>query len=182
MHPNEDPRFAEYLKSPHALEILLRGHLWVEAELIGVLEDVLPFPDQIDLNRASFQLKVSMAAAHGFIRPDDVAAYLTLNSLRNRVAHDLNGEPNEEFVEELLRSFGPHLKHIYPRKQEIDETEGPKWLWKLRFAIACMCISLSGERKKLAEHRRQQQEVHNRYLSLVQRVKEMSPQHSQEQE
>src|SRR5450755_2483965 len=83
MNLEDNDDFIKHLTSEQPLEVLLRGHLWVEAELIAVLEDVLPFPEQIDLGRVSFPQKVSLVAAHGFIRPGDVPGYMKLNSLRN---------------------------------------------------------------------------------------------------
>src|SRR5579864_1516973 len=102
MQPIDNDPFLDQLSGATPLETLLRGHLWVEAELIAALEDILPFPSQIDLGRVSFPQKVSLVAAHGFIRPGDVPAYMKLNSLRNKVAHNLAAEPNEDYADELL--------------------------------------------------------------------------------
>src|SRR5690242_9787396 len=49
------------------LEIVLRGHLWIESEIIGGVTDQFPFPDQIDVARLTFPTKLSLAAAHGLI-------------------------------------------------------------------------------------------------------------------
>jgi hypothetical protein len=113
MRVEDNDRFVTHLTSAQPLEVLLRGHLWVEAELIAALEDILPFPKQIDLGRVSFPQKVSLVAAHGFIRPEDVPAYMKLNSLRNKVAHNLSAEPGEEYAHDLLGSFWTTPKRLY---------------------------------------------------------------------
>jgi hypothetical protein len=40
----------------------------VEDQLIDVLDEVLPFPEHVDLDRLAFPQKVGLVAAHGFIR------------------------------------------------------------------------------------------------------------------
>ena len=52
LEDNDD--FIAHLTSDRPLEVLIRGHLWVEAELIGILEDIIPFPAFIDLGRFTF--------------------------------------------------------------------------------------------------------------------------------
>ena len=151
--------------SPTSLEVLLRGHLWVESELIAILEEVLPYPKEINIVRLAFPLKVNLTAAHGCIHSGDVPAYLKLNSLRNKAAHNLHDDPNEDAVKDLLQNFGTNLKYLY-RDNDGEAFINPGeqlWLGKLRAAISCLCIGLSGEREQLAEHHRQQVENSKRY-------------------
>lgn len=156
--------------SAQPLEVLLRGHLWVEAELIAVLVDILPFPKQIDLGRVSFPQKVSFVAAHGFIRPEDIPAYMKLNSLRNKVAHNLSAEPDEEYSRDLLKSFGPHLNALIIDFQERPEFHWNEWIWRLRYGITALCINLSTERERLNEYRKQVQEANDRLRASAQHL------------
>ncbi len=98
MSPDDDNRFFEHLSSASSLEVMLRGHLWVEAKLISALEQALPFPGLVDFGRFTFPQKVALAAGHGFIRADDVPAYLALNRLRNKLAHRVSKEPGEAYA------------------------------------------------------------------------------------
>ena len=155
MHVEKNDDFIEHITSGRPVEVLLRGHLWVEAELISVLQDVLPFPSLIDLDRVNFPQKVSLVAAHGFIRPEDIPAYMKLNSLRNKVAHNLTAEPGEEYARDLIGSFGPHLKHIIDGLSEDYGFRWEEWIWRLRYAITALCVNLDVERERLAEYRKQ---------------------------
>jgi hypothetical protein len=170
VHVADDPRFREHLMCPTPLEVLLRGHLWAESELIGILEDTLPYPERIDFSRLSFPLKVALVAANGYLNPDDVPAFLKLNSLRNKIAHNLHTELGEESVNELLDTFGNVLKHSYgdDSGQSFAEFAGdPLWIGRLRAAIACLCIMLSGQREGIAEQHRKERETHARFIALV---------------
>jgi hypothetical protein len=170
LEDNED--FIRHLSSERPLEVLIRGHLWVESELIGILEDVIPFPVLIDLGRFTFPQKVSLVAAHGFIRPDDVSAYLKLNALRNKVAHNLAAEPGEDYVNELFNSLGSNLRRIINglRDDGSFHPQWDEWIWRLRFAVLGLCIGLSAERERLAEYRRQVREANERLRASAQHL------------
>src|ERR1700733_374857 len=174
MHIAEDPRFKEHLMRPTVLEVVLRGHLWAESELIGVLEELLPFPQHIDLSRLGFPLKVALVAAHGRLPADDIPAYLKLNSLRNRIAHNLHSELTEEQVDELYHSFGARFNYLHNETNPnalLNSSDEASWIGRLRAAIAYMCIALSSEREKILEEQRQQRETIERYNKLVERLK-----------
>lgn len=164
MNLEDNDDFIAHLTSDRPLEVLIRGHLWVEAELIGILEDIIPFPSLIDLGRFTFPQKVSLVAAHGFIRPDDVPAYLKLNALRNKVAHNLAAEPDESYVTELFTSLGSNLRRIINGLADDDSfhAQWEQWIWRLRFAVLGLCISLGTERTRLVEYRRQVQQTNER--------------------
>jgi hypothetical protein len=174
MNPEDSDDFIKHLTSEQPLEVLLRGHLWVEAELIAVLEDVLPFPRQIDLGRFSFPQKVSLVAAHGFVRPEDVPGYMKLNSLRNKVAHNLAAEPDDNYAHELLKSFGPHLKHLVDDFPNQSGLHWDEWVWRLRYAILALRINLSSERQRLAEYRRQVQHANARLRASAQHLLDLA--------
>jgi hypothetical protein len=173
VHVADDPRFQEHLKRANPLEILLRGHLWAESELIGIIEDTLPHPERVELSRISFPLKVALVAANGYLEPDDVAAFLKLNSLRNKLAHNLHIELGEELVNELLASLSQRLRYMYGNEGEEFFTAFGDVLWiaRLRATIACLCIRLSSQREAIAEVRLKDRENHARFLALVDRVK-----------
>jgi hypothetical protein len=169
MHVDDNDRFLMHLTSAQPLEVLLRGHLWVEAELIAVLKDVFPFPSQIDLGRISFPQKVSLVAAHGFIRPEDIPAYMKLNSLRNKVAHNLSAEPGEEYSNALLESFGAHLNYLVADFQK-PGFHWDEWIWRLRYLITALCLNLSTERERLYEYRKQVQYANEKLRASAQHL------------
>lgn len=166
MRPEENERFLRDLSSDSPWEMIIRGHLWVESELIATLQDVLPFPEHVDLGRFLFPQKVALVTAHGFIRPLEVPAYLKLNALRNKIAHNVDTEPGQDDEQALVDSLGPYLRHMWfliGKKQTA-------WPDRLRHVILAMCISLSVERERLADYRRQVAEANRRLRASAQRL------------
>lgn len=119
----------------------------VEAEMIRILEEIVPFPAHIDFDRFSFAQKTSLVAAHGFIRANDIGAYRALNKLRNEIAHDLDAEPGPRELANLIAAFGPHLRML---KGEVEDDD---WQRELGAVVAVLFLALEGERNKFVAHR-----------------------------
>lgn len=175
-----DPRLFEHLAEGSPFEVVLRGHLWVEAQLISVLEEVLPFPDEVDLARFTFPQKISLVAAHGFIRPADVASYMKLNALRNRLAHRAEEDPREDWADGLLDSFGPHLRNLIQ-----PFAAGPQWQWddwqsRLRLGILTLCIALDAERDRYVAYRREVRQANRRLRQAARRLVAAAGSHTPE--
>ncbi len=96
--------------------------------------------------------------------------YMKLNSLRNKVAHNLAAEPNEEYARELLNSFGPHLKHLVGALSNQPDLHWDEWVWRLRYAILALHISLGSERQRLAEYRMQVQHANAKLRASAQHL------------
>jgi hypothetical protein len=95
--------FVEHVVSPGtAFEILLRGHLWVEALLNQLIEAEAKDPQALDLERMGFRQKVDIAQAFGLIGAGDSQAFGGLNKLRNKLAHNLDGSPSDAEIESLV--------------------------------------------------------------------------------
>jgi hypothetical protein len=62
----------------------------------------VPHPEALNIDRMNFAAKVSWAHALAAIRSEDVPWYRALNKIRNRLAHELGGEPTDEDIEALL--------------------------------------------------------------------------------
>lgn len=141
-------------------EVILRGHLWVEAELVKSLEATMPFPTRARLDRLTFLQKVALAAGHGLVRHDDVPAFNKLNALRNRLAHNLGTGITPADEADLKSCAGKHLLGL------VDGLEGRagKDGWTLRFMITAMCISLQIDRERL-------EEANSRLRAAAQRVR-----------
>lgn len=97
------------------VEVLLRGHLWVEKHLISLLEAELARPEALDLDRVSFAQKVKLADALGMLTPDEEGLLRKLNQARNLLAHDLRGHPTVEVIADLERS-APKSQRSLSRK------------------------------------------------------------------
>jgi hypothetical protein len=84
------------------VEVLLRGHLWVENVLEQMLSVALARPAAAGLERLTWRQKLSLCDAVGVLTEADVDALAQLNKIRNRLTHDLSGEPTSDDVDRLI--------------------------------------------------------------------------------
>lgn len=163
-HSDRERQFLMHISVDAPLEIVLRGHLWVESSLIRVLEEVLPHPEAIDLARFSFPQKLSLAVALGLVQPEYASAYLKLNALRNRVAHDLFSAITEGEQYELLQALGPTLRHMSGVDNE--EHKNDPFPDPLRAAIATLLLELDAVRDSVIRQREEMAALHKRVQAL----------------
>lgn len=118
--------YISHTRGRSIVEVLLRGHLWVEKHLISLLEAELRRPEALDLDRMTFSQKVKLATALGMLHPDEAGAIRILNGMRNRLAHDLSGVPSEEDVARLQRALPKSQRELAAKLLAImeDEEEG----------------------------------------------------------
>jgi hypothetical protein len=163
-HSERERQFLAHISMDAPLEIILRGHLWVESSLIRLIEEVLPHPEAIDLARFTFPQKLGLGVALGLVRPDYAPAYLKLNGLRNRVAHDLFSAITQMDQVELLHALGPALRHM----SGVDAEEHREELFPdpLRAAIATLLLELDGVRESVIKHREEMAALHKRVQEL----------------
>ncbi|WP_280760312.1 hypothetical protein [Prescottella agglutinans] len=94
-----------HLAGTKVLEVMLKGHLWLESLLNKTLELTFTDPSAFDLDRAQFAQKVNLAQALGLIDSGEAASIRLVNKLRNRLAHELSGEPTLNELERLESSL-----------------------------------------------------------------------------
>lgn len=94
-------RLEAHLSGHSKIEVLLRGHLWVEYLLNQGLEGRMVKPRAYNVDRAPFSQKVDLSEALGLTCEHLAAALRSLNRLRNRLAHTLDGEPSNAEVVNL---------------------------------------------------------------------------------
>ncbi|MBD0736440.1 hypothetical protein [Streptomyces sp. CBMA29] len=146
--PDETPtEFLADLNSGSPLELILRGHLWIEARLIQYLSAVVPFPDRVDFGRFTYPQKLSLAAAHGVLEKDDVPAYLKVNALRNKIAHRLDAALSQSDEVELVNCLSPRLRDAALLDQ--PEVAQRPWPDVTRFVLAAMILVLDAGHAKL---------------------------------
>jgi len=163
-HSERERQFLAHIKVDAPLEIVLRGHLWVESSLIGLIEEVLPHPEAIDLARFSFPQKLSLGVALGLVRSQHAPAYLKLNALRNRVAHDLYSAITEREQEEMIQALGPELRFM--SGVDAEEHAGEPFPEPLRAAIATLFVELNGVRDSVIKSREEMAALHKRVQEL----------------
>ncbi|MET3657810.1 hypothetical protein [Sporosarcina psychrophila] len=97
--------------SDDELQVILRGHLYIEREITGMLRIILEYPDEILSDRFMFMNKVNLAVALGIIKKEDKSVLNKVNSLRNKLAHKLNYSCNEKDYSGLSDSLRGKLKN-----------------------------------------------------------------------
>lgn len=107
MAPIDLDLFVEHTRGRSVVEVLLRGHLWLENAVIDLIEADVANPAPLKLDRMTFSNKVNLAEALGLLGPGDAATLRAFNKIRNRLAHDLHGEPTPEDLQTLQRCLSP---------------------------------------------------------------------------
>lgn len=92
------------------IELVLRGHLWIEAQLNKLLLAYVAHPEALELGKTTYASKVLWAHAVDAIDRRDVPWYRALNKARNRLAHELGGDPSADDLAELMRRMRPELQ------------------------------------------------------------------------
>jgi len=89
-----------HLRGEDDVGVVIRGHLGLENALNTLLEVALP-KGLSNLENLRFPARVDLAIATGLIDPAARAAWLLVNELRNRVAHDLDATLDEAKADQL---------------------------------------------------------------------------------
>lgn len=92
---------AHVYDEPNRLAAFLKGHLWVEQGLNTNLKAQFARPDAINIERESFARKVNLAAALG-LRQYWCDSLIAMNTVRNRLAHDLHREVSPEDAKAIV--------------------------------------------------------------------------------
>ncbi|MCM3255561.1 hypothetical protein [Priestia aryabhattai] len=98
------------------LQIVLRGHLYIENGIEKLLRCALVKPDVIINDRFMFINKLNLAVAMDLI-PQEVSVTLRyLNSkIRNKYAHNLEFEMTQKHLDDLISKFDKDTKKFYER-------------------------------------------------------------------
>jgi hypothetical protein len=137
-----------------SVEVLLRGHLWIEHFLERILDAKLDRPDEIDLERMRWRQKLALCGATGALSEEEVAALAYVNTIRNQLAHDLGTEPSDMQVTELLaRSPTYVLESVGGLRKRVEQKghTDPSWTdvppdsalatWRLWFFVTVIRLA-----------------------------------------
>src|SRR5271163_1968964 len=100
---DEVKKFLGEVWDKDTLTIIVRAHLHAEWKLNRLLEQYLPNPKALDLERMAFSRKLELVSALKLITEHTRAVLILLNKIRNRFAHDLNAEITQRDVDALLK-------------------------------------------------------------------------------
>lgn len=104
------------------LQVILRGHLYIEHELEKLLKIYMVEPQLVLTDRFMFMNKINLAIALGALSLDKKMPYKRLNELRNNYVHQLKFKVSETDLNRLVDSFDRDLR---------DEVSVKKWNEKL---------------------------------------------------
>lgn len=85
---------------------LLVAHLYLDHVVSAILAESMVVPAALDLERMAFAQKLQIGMALGLLRPEEKAMMKAVNDVRNRLAHRLDFEMNDEQVARI-RSAPP---------------------------------------------------------------------------
>lgn len=104
--------FHNHLDQEAEIEVVIRGHLYLEHVLIEMIKETLSKPQLVKLERVSFLTKLELCAANQLVDEKFFGAIRFVNTIRNRVAHDLTYEltpTDKKTLFELVPQFGQTL-------------------------------------------------------------------------
>lgn len=81
--------FRSRIKNGERWQCLLMAHIYLEHVISKMLNDHIPFPDEISFSRMPFSQRLDLARALALLPADIVAAIRRMTKLRNKIAHNL---------------------------------------------------------------------------------------------
>jgi len=109
----------EDLMREDELGMVIRAHIHVEAQLIRLLEALVPYPESLDKMNLDYSQRVNLSIAMG-LKPEQAPPLRALGSIRNRFAHRLDSSLNRSDVDNLYNAFSSDDKIIV--QQGFDRT------------------------------------------------------------
>jgi hypothetical protein len=138
-------QFEQHLLAPDSsLEVMLRGHLWIESLINQLLEIAAVDSRALDLDRIGFQRKIDVAQAFGLVQRRDGHALRAMNRIRSRLAHDLAAGPTAEDLfdleNKLAGTVAAAFQAVLQSAKDKERTDSP--LVRLRYWFFCYAIYL----------------------------------------
>lgn len=127
MAPIDVELFMEHTRKRSIVEVLLRGHLWLENALIELIEAEVANPVPLKLDRMTFANKANLAEALGLLGSTDAGTLRALNKIRNRLAHDLHGEPTLDDLVLLERGLSQSQTDLAGKLSRADVSRFGAW-------------------------------------------------------
>jgi hypothetical protein len=112
-----------FVQLNHGVDLyaVLRGHLWLERDVLDLLQLRIPNESQ----KRGFLKRIKLARKHGLLNEGDFAFLKALNDVRNSFAHDLERETlSREDDDVLFGTSSDQLRALYARLTvDVDEPE-----------------------------------------------------------
>ncbi|PEX45965.1 hypothetical protein COJ42_17100 [Bacillus cereus] len=124
-----------------SLQIILRGHLYVEYELERLLRHNIENPDSILTDRFMFMNKINLAIALGLLPKSRKNTYKKLNDLRNKYAHKLRFEVSDKDLDDFISVMDEEVKDDFSEKHKDVDVKDIKL--KLKHVLSAVWMDAS---------------------------------------
>jgi len=142
--------FLDNLNMNDPLQVVVRGHLFLENELINLLESTFPQSNCLDPADLRFPVKVKLVGALGLLPKESLSVYLKFNSLRNKFAHRLDMKITLEEIEKLINSLSDRQSYIFEARYKGTKSE-ENYMEYLRDIISIMFVQLMNAVENIKE-------------------------------
>lgn len=154
-------RFGQQVGADEPLVLIIRGHLWVEASIIELLGRLMPAFDKLRSARLSFAQTLAICAALNALPDDIIAVARQLNTLRNRLAHDLEFPISSQQQDDLIVKCSARVKHLAFGGSTPDFPDG------IAQVIAAVVIYIHGRIDGIDASSRYNEYLHQRVLDVL---------------
>lgn len=148
--------------------VFLRAHLWVEQLLADLITVKLERPEVLNVGRWQFAQKINLALALGILDDAEAAPMKLMGKIRNRLAHDLNGEPTAEEIRHLEGALSERqrtpleaITRLHPRGAAGNDRN------RLEYAVHAILVMLESDKERLI-HSQENEAAY--YVSAVLKV------------
>lgn len=142
--------FLDNIEKEDPLQIVVRGHLFLENELINLLESTFPQSDCLDPSDLRFPVKIKLIGALGLLSKESLPVYLKFNSLRNKFAHKLDMKITVKEIESLINSLSEHQSYVFQVRNKDSKLE-ENYIEYLRDLISIMFVQLTSAVEDIEE-------------------------------
>jgi hypothetical protein len=111
----DQKKLADRIRTGEHWQQLLQAHLYYDHVVTYMLTEELKNPDAINVKRMGFFQKLRLVRAMGLLPEALTVVVERINSLRNKIAHELNFEIDDNQVQELCALIAPSP---YPEGEE----------------------------------------------------------------
>lgn len=102
---------------------LVQANVYLEFIALKLLERELQRPAEIRLDRMSFSSRLDLISALGLVPKDIILAAKAISRKRNKVAHDLEFEVNDQDIQQIASSIPKDFKEIAREVNNFEEQE-----------------------------------------------------------
>lgn len=105
--------FNKDVKSDNPIQVILKGHLYIEHELRELLEKNLKNPYVLEWHKLSFSQIAKLVFSLGLLPMELFKTIMEINKIRNRYSHNLDFKFELQEYNNLEKTFSAEFKEYY---------------------------------------------------------------------